>query len=592
MSAVKLGAVASGLVSAVLIFGGGGNTWASPGVPSMTGARGFVHRLPRGLGPSAPLAPSLAQRVTPRAPRPAVDNLAYHGGQVMHSNTTYALFWQPTGYSTPFPTGYKDLIDTYFADVAAASGLSSNVYASDTQYYDSVNGNIAYKSTYGGGFLDTQAYPTTGNCVDPNQPANPCLTDTQLQAEVARFVSANSLPTGIGAIYFVFTPPGVSSCDVQFGGQCSFNSFCAYHSNTSTDPATTLLYTDQPFPDLTGCGSGDYPHNDAEGDSQLNLISHEHNESITDPIADASGNPTGWADSASNENGDKCSFGFGTSLGGGHAQRYNQVINGNHYWLQQEWSNSNSGCVQTYGSQVDPAPSATFSADPNPTQAGQTVSFNASASNDPDGAITLYSWNFGDGTSASGVTSAHAYASAGAYTVRLTVTDDEGATGSASTTVTVTAPPVPPPSSARPVPPPSPASPSPVSPSPASPSPTSSAPASAAIAPTIRFLDSEQTVPASRRGFFSYSFSGSPAGAQAQISFATADAVSARGRHRLNLGSTTVTLSSDGRATVTVKLTRASLAILKRKHVLRIRATITIGDVSASTTFKLKARRR
>jgi len=59
-----------------------------------------------------------------------------------------------------------------------------------------------------------------------------------------------------------------------------------------------------------------------------------------------------------------------------------------------------------------------------------TCSFDGSASNDPDGTIVLYHWDFGDGASANGVTVQHAYAQAGTYTAVLTVTDSGGATGS------------------------------------------------------------------------------------------------------------------------------------------------------------------
>jgi PKD repeat protein len=49
-------------------------------------------------------------------------------------------------------------------------------------------------------------------------------------------------------------------------------------------------------------------------------------------------------------------------------------------------------------------------------QSGQTLtalSFNGSASFDPDGTIASYNWNFGDGSSASGMSVSHSYAVGG-----------------------------------------------------------------------------------------------------------------------------------------------------------------------------------
>ncbi|MFT4258387.1 PKD domain-containing protein [Microbacterium sp.] len=69
-----------------------------------------------------------------------------------------------------------------------------------------------------------------------------------------------------------------------------------------------------------------------------------------------------------------------------------------------------------------------------------TVSTNASGSTDADGTIASYSWEFGDGATATGVTASHTYAAAGTYTVSLTVTDNGGATGTTTKPITVTAP--------------------------------------------------------------------------------------------------------------------------------------------------------
>lgn len=76
------------------------------------------------------------------------------------------------------------------------------------------------------------------------------------------------------------------------------------------------------------------------------------------------------------------------------------------------------------------------------TYAGTTgiaVTFDGSASSDPDGSIIAYSWDFGDGTTGNGETPSHTYTSDGVYNVTLQVMDDAGAVDSANATATISA---------------------------------------------------------------------------------------------------------------------------------------------------------
>ncbi len=70
-----------------------------------------------------------------------------------------------------------------------------------------------------------------------------------------------------------------------------------------------------------------------------------------------------------------------------------------------------------------------------------TCYLDGSTSNDPDGSIASWAWDFGDGTQASGATTPHDYLQAGTYTVRLSVKDNNGTSASTTQQVVVTAPP-------------------------------------------------------------------------------------------------------------------------------------------------------
>ena len=79
-------------------------------------------------------------------------------------------------------------------------------------------------------------------------------------------------------------------------------------------------------------------------------------------------------------------------------------------------------------------------ADAGPDQTvplGQEVTLDGSASFDPDGSITAYDWDLGDGTTKSGAVITHTYAAADTHTATLTVTSDGGATATDSATITV-----------------------------------------------------------------------------------------------------------------------------------------------------------
>jgi len=76
------------------------------------------------------------------------------------------------------------------------------------------------------------------------------------------------------------------------------------------------------------------------------------------------------------------------------------------------------------------------------TTVGQSIAVDAKASFDPNGKTSTYSWNFGDGTTASEVSVTHTYTAVGNYTLTLTVTTSGGGKRSISKVLNVVTQPV------------------------------------------------------------------------------------------------------------------------------------------------------
>jgi DNA/RNA endonuclease G (NUC1) len=93
--------------------------------------------------------------------------------------------------------------------------------------------------------------------------------------------------------------------------------------------------------------------------------------------------------------------------------------------------------IQAVVESNDQPPTAAMTA-PAAGNEGSALSFSGSGSTDPDaGDVLTYSWDFGDHTSATGVTPSHTFTDDGQYIVTLTVRDQIGAKRSTTAVVTV-----------------------------------------------------------------------------------------------------------------------------------------------------------
>ena len=327
--------LAAVLVAAALLIGRG-----SPDSTAPVGRAASVVGVfaPRGM---------MAARTLPRL---AGTNMTYHGGWVMRTNTTYAIYWVPPGSTCgsadPDCSGYEQAINGYLKDVAAASGSDSNVHSVDTEYSDTT-GPIAYQSTFGGWAVAHSAFPTynpSSSCIDGTDPV--CLTDQQIQTEIQNVITSTGWPDGQSSLFVFMTPDAVGECTTYNDNDCVSNTHCADHGGFTGSNSQPVIYAFEPFAATNGCAGiplNPSPNGDA-ADPTVNLISHEMNEAITDPWGD------GWyagATQAGGEVADLCAWNFGNPLGTApNGQAYNEVINGHYYYLQQEWSNNRSQCVQ------------------------------------------------------------------------------------------------------------------------------------------------------------------------------------------------------------------------------------------------------
>ena len=93
-----------------------------------------------------------------------------------------------------------------------------------------------------------------------------------------------------------------------------------------------------------------------------------------------------------------------------------------------------SGCLGfgddgVTGDNLTPQAVVTITSDQKVVDLGDLVQFSASDSNDEDGSIVSYLWDFGDGNTNTNMLASHKYLNPGEYIISLSVTDDKGAVG-------------------------------------------------------------------------------------------------------------------------------------------------------------------
>jgi hypothetical protein len=429
----------------------------------------------------------LGVQLQARALQPdTLGNVTYHGGPVLHTVRPYLVFWDPTE-ATQIPAGSRQVLERYLSDLANSPGTNVDTPDVVRQYYDS-SGFADAAQTFNPAqqvIPDATGYPgpEPRTCASGSTaPAYPyCISDSQIQAELAGLIGSQGLPVGLGAgaaavgapqapVYLVITPPDVNVC--YQAGDCASSTFCGYHSSFSNGLGDEIVYAVVPFLPVSvepkqcqqdGLTAAQEPNGDLV-DMVVDNLSHELNESITDPIGDAWYISTPYGP---NEVGDNCEMagaldplgavptdpdaylptlgGSGSPSGGlSYGTLYDQQIAGDHYYTQTVWSNGDAGCV------AGPTPAslaATFTATvptstspSSPILVGSLVRLDPSDSGSSAGFSTT-TWSFGDGASgfSSGAPAAvtHSYSRPGSYKATLTLVDIHGNVATAARQINV-----------------------------------------------------------------------------------------------------------------------------------------------------------
>jgi hypothetical protein len=185
---------------------------------------------------------------------------------------------------------------------------------------------------------------TVGTAGVVSYPILTALSDNDILQIV--HTAASVLGTGYGHIYHVFLPKGVDLCFVGTT-QCyspdnpSTFAFCAYHGSVTYSDIGHVLFTAEPYQNVSGCSTLQPSPNGSLVDSTSSVLGHETFETITDPDP-----PTGFIAVNSNgvfgeEIGDLCP---GVDFSAPFFEDPISVINGKKYEVQPMYSNKYHAC--------------------------------------------------------------------------------------------------------------------------------------------------------------------------------------------------------------------------------------------------------
>jgi len=252
----------------------------------------------------------------------------FHGGTVITSPATkvVAIYWGNPNYAglptAGSNTGANDgtLIGTFLRSLGGSAYFGIN-----TSYYNASSVPVQNQVTY-------TSYWHTGAAGDPVPSSAP--TDADMIALIRYGITNNKIAYDATTVYAIFTASGVN-LGGGFGSQ-----YCAYHTHGSTASGQTFYYAAMPYNQQypSGCTSSlASPNTDVAANSEVNTLAHEIEETTTDAMGNA------WFDNRGYENADKCAWTWGTVQTNSTGGKFNMVIGGKQFLVQQNWVNVGSG---------------------------------------------------------------------------------------------------------------------------------------------------------------------------------------------------------------------------------------------------------
>ena len=229
-----------------------------------------------------------------RAPKGNSPDMTYHGGVIMPSTVSEAIFWGPSWSNSTFVGDKISGLDSWY------SGFSGSNYAKTADEYTGLNGQVGPSVTH------------DGHLVDLSTAANGSSTSV-IVAEVCKEISS-PVSNGFYPVYV----------DVKRGNA----GYCAYHTFGSCGGVTVQVAFFFDLDGDPGCDPQDTSGMHSQGLAALaNVSGHELSEARTDPDS-----PGAWYDKRGQENGDKCAWTFNVPLV--------TFTNKTQWKIQGEWSNN------------------------------------------------------------------------------------------------------------------------------------------------------------------------------------------------------------------------------------------------------------